>query len=231
MGIHSSTYRRGSGSWIVTARDPDAKPPAATCRCSRSSGRRCAFSPPPRSSTLLKPSMPATGRWYSWAPTAACGSASWPGSAKPGRSAGRGGHRGRDPHRGQRQADRRPTQDARRPPTVELPPFVVHELEAHLASAERPSSHVFTAPGARPLWVPSFRARFWGAGDQGSRPAGPTHPRPSPHRRGAVDRRRCDAQGGRRARGAHLGQLHPGPLRPPDDPRPVAEGRCHPVRD
>jgi Helix-turn-helix domain len=26
-----------------------------------------------------------------------------------------GGHRGRDPHRGQRQADRRPTQDARRP--------------------------------------------------------------------------------------------------------------------
>jgi integrase len=26
--------------------DPDAKPPAATCRCPRSSGRRCAFSRP-----------------------------------------------------------------------------------------------------------------------------------------------------------------------------------------
>jgi integrase len=25
---------------------------------------------------------------------------------------------------------------------------------------------------------------------------------------------------------AYLGQLHPGPLRPPDDPRPAAEGRC-----
>jgi integrase len=64
--------------------------------------------------------------------------------------------------------------------------------------------------------------RALGAGYQGSRPAGPTHPRPSPHRRGAVDRRRRDAQGGRRAR-AYLGQLHPGPLRLPDDP-PAGRG-------
>ena len=44
--------------------------------------------------------------------------------------------------------------------TVGLPRFVVPELEAHLAAAQRPSSHVFTAPGGGPLRVPSFRARF-----------------------------------------------------------------------
>jgi hypothetical protein len=31
--------------------------------------------------------------------------------------------------------------------TVGLPPFVVRELEAHLAAAQRPGSHVFTAAG------------------------------------------------------------------------------------
>jgi integrase len=45
--------------------------------------------------------------------------------------------------------------------TVGLPPFVVRELKAHLAAAQRPSSHVFTAPDGGPLRVPSFRARFW----------------------------------------------------------------------
>jgi integrase len=55
--------------------------------------------------------------------------------------------------------------------TVGLPPFVVRELEAHLAVAQRPSGHVFTAPGGGPLRVPSFRAAV-GYGDQGSRPAG-----------------------------------------------------------
>ena len=45
--------------------------------------------------------------------------------------------------------------------TVGLPPFVVHELQAHLAAAQRPSSHGFTAPGGGPLRVPSFRARLW----------------------------------------------------------------------
>jgi integrase len=45
--------------------------------------------------------------------------------------------------------------------TVGLPPFVVRELKAHLGAAQRPSSHVFTAPGGGPLRVPSFRSRFW----------------------------------------------------------------------
>jgi integrase len=106
--------------------------------------------------------------------------------------------------------------------TVGLPLFVVHELQAHLAAAQRPSSHIFTAPGGGRCGSWAF-GRALGAGDQGGRPARPTHPRPSPHRRGAVDRRRRDAHGGRRAGGAYLGQLHPGPLRLPDDP-PAGRG-------
>jgi integrase len=121
--------------------------------------------------------------------------------------------------------------------TVGLPPFVVRELETHLAAAERPGSHVFTAPGGGPLRGPGLSGAHLGAGYRGSRPAGPAHPRPSPYRRGAVDRRRRDAQGGRRPRGAHLGQLHPGPLWPRDDslagrggPVPSSKGLNYEVR-
>jgi len=156
------------------------------------------------------------------APTAACGWASWPGSAK-----------GRidllaeilTEVKGKLIAGPSKTRAGRR--TVGLPPFVVRELEAHLAAAQRPSGHVFTAPVGAAVgpelssgsWVPATKA----AGLQGLHITIFATP---PWR---CDRRRCDAQGGRRARGAHLGQLDPGPLRPPDDPRPVAEG--HPVRD
>jgi integrase len=86
--------------------------------------------------------------------------------------------------------------------TVWLPPFVVRELEAHLAAAQRVGCHVFTAAGGGAAAGPGLSGALFGAGDQGSRPAGPAHPRPSPHRRGPVDRRRRDAQGGHRARGA-----------------------------
>jgi integrase len=109
--------------------------------------------------------------------------------------------------------------------TVGLPPFVVRELEAHLAAAERPGSHVFT-----PWWGtaagPGLSGALLGAAYQGSRPARPAHPRSSPHPRGAVDYRRRNAQGGRAVRRARLGQLHPGPLRPPEDP---LAGRGGPV--
>jgi integrase len=92
--------------------------------------------------------------------------------------------------------------------TVGLPPFVVRELEEHLA-AQRPGSHVFTAAGGGPLRVPGFRARFWvpateAAGLQGLRihdlrdtavalwiAAGATPTEVA-------------------VRGAHLGPLHPG---------------------
>ena len=59
--------------------------------------------------------------------------------------------------------------------TVGLPPFVVRELEAHLAAAQRPGSHVFTAAGGGRCWSRAFGR------------AGPAHPRPYPHRRGGVD--------------------------------------------
>ncbi|HEX8930788.1 MAG TPA: site-specific integrase, partial [Actinomycetota bacterium] len=44
--------------------------------------------------------------------------------------------------------------------TVGLPPFVVRELEAHLAAAERPGSHVFTPPGGGPLRSRAFGRAF-----------------------------------------------------------------------
>jgi Phage integrase, N-terminal SAM-like domain len=53
------------------------------------------------------------------------------------------------------------------------------------------------------------------AGDQGGRTGGAAHPRPAAHGGGPVDRRRGKSQGGRRPGRPHLGQLHPGPLRPP----------------
>jgi hypothetical protein len=84
-----------------------------------------------------------------------------------------------------------------------------------------------------PLRGPGLSGAHLGAGYR--RPAGPARPRPSPYRRGAVDRRRRDAQGGRRACGAHLGQLHPRPTLDRHGhqtiPRPVAKGQRHPVRD
>jgi hypothetical protein len=177
-----------------------AQAPAATCRCRRLNGRRCAFSPPPRSSTWPRPFMPATGRWCLWAPTAPADR----------------GLAGLRPSRvdllagavtvaetltevkGKLIAGPPKTRAGRR--TVGLPPFVVRELEEHLAAAQRPGSHVFTAAGGGRCGSRVFGALL-GAGYRGSRPAGPAHPRPSPHRRGAVDRRRRDAQGGRRARG------------------------------
>jgi hypothetical protein len=53
----------------------------------------------------------------------------------------------------------------------------------------------------------------------------PAHPRPSPHRRRPLDRGRRQPQGGRRPSRAYLGELHPGPLRPP-----VPRVRCRPPR-
>jgi integrase len=113
--------------------------------------------------------------------------------------------------------------------TVGLPPFVVHELEAHLAAAQQPSSHIFTAPGGGPLRGPELSGAPLGAGYQGGRP---TRLRIHDLRHTAVALWiAAGATSKEVAVRAHLGQLDPGPLRLPDDPRPVAEGRCHPVID
>ena len=114
-------------------------------------------------------------------------------------------------------------------PTVGLP-FLVRELEAHLAAAKQPGSHVFTAPVGRGLRVTGSRARSWvpatqAVGLQGLR----------------IDDLRHTAVALRLAAGAtpkevavrraRLGQLHARPLRRPDDPLAGRRGRCHPVRD
>jgi integrase len=46
--------------------------------------------------------------------------------------------------------------------TVGLPPFVVRELEEHLAAAQRPRSHIVTAPGGGPLRGPRAFGRALG---------------------------------------------------------------------
>jgi hypothetical protein len=74
MGIHPSTYHRWKRQLDRHTPEILAQGPGATCRCRRLNGRGCAFSSPARSLTWPRPSMPATGRWCSSAPTAACGS-------------------------------------------------------------------------------------------------------------------------------------------------------------
>jgi integrase len=101
--------------------------------------------------------------------------------------------------------------------TVGLPPFVVRELEAHLAVAQRPGSHIFTAPGGGPLRVSGFRgARLW---VPASRAAGLQGVRIHDLRHTAVALWIAAGATPKEVavRGAHLGQLHPGPLWPPDD--------------
>jgi integrase len=124
-------------------------------------------------------------------------------------------------------AGRPKTRASRR--TVGLPPFVVRKLEAHLAAAERPGSHVFT-PWWGPLRVPGFRACFWvpatkAAGLQGLRIHDLRHT--------AVARW---IAAGATPKGSPCG----GPTSVSftldryghqTTPWPVAEGRCHPVRD
>ena len=159
MGIHSSTYYRWKRQ--LDRHGPEILPqsPCRNVPLPKIERKEMRFLTPPRSSTWPRQSMPATGRWYSSAPSAACGSGSWPGSAQAGSIC----RPGRSPwprsSRGQRQADRRPAQDARRR-TVGLPPFVVREPAANLAASQRPSSHVLP-PRWGPLRVPGFRARFW----------------------------------------------------------------------
>jgi integrase len=118
--------------------------------------------------------------------------------------------------------------------TVGLPPFVVRELETHLAVAERPGSHVFTAPGGGRCGVPGLRARSWvpateAAGLQGLRIHDLRHTAVALWIAAGATPKEVAVRGGP-PRSASP-STHPGPLRPPDDPRPVAEGRCHPVSD
>jgi hypothetical protein len=147
MGIHPSTYYRWKRQLDRHGPEILAQAPAATCRCRRLNGRRCAFSP-------RRDRRPARGH-----------SCPLPGAGVRGRLRRLriGGLAGFRPSRvdllagavtmaetltevkGKLIAGPSKTRAGRR--TVGLPPFVVRELETHLAAAQRPGSHVFTAAG------------------------------------------------------------------------------------
>ena len=97
--------------------------------------------------------------------------------------------------------------------TVGLPPFVVRELEAHLAAAQRPDSHVFT-----PWWGaaagPGLSGALLGAGDQ----AAGLHIHDLHHTAVALWIAADGTPKEVTVPAGHLGQPYPGPLRPPADP-------------
>jgi hypothetical protein len=227
MGIHPSTYYRWKRQLDRHGPEILAQSPCRNVPLPKIEREEMPFSPPPRSSTWPRRSTPASGHWCSSAPTPACGSDSWPGYARaeptcwPGRSPWpRSSPRSR-------QTNRRPPKTRAGRRTVGLPPFVVHELEAHLAAAQRPSNHVFTAPrwghcgsrafgrvlGCRLPTQPAcastiFATRPWRCGSPPAR-----RPRRSPCAGHTSVSFTLDRYGHQTI------------------PWPVAEGRCHPVRD
>ncbi len=148
MGIHPGRITAG---WKrqLHRHGPEilAQAPAATCRCRRLNGRRCAFSPPPRSLTWPRPFMPANRALVFVGAYGTCGSGA--GRAPPSRVDLLAGAvtvaETLTEVKGKLIAGPPKTRAGRR--TVGLPPFVVRGLEAHLAAAQRPGSHVFTAAG------------------------------------------------------------------------------------
>jgi integrase len=101
--------------------------------------------------------------------------------------------------------------------TVGLPHFVVRELEAHLAAAQRVGCHVFTAAGGGAAAGPGLSGAPLGAGYQGSRLQGLRihdlrHTAVALWMAAGATPKEVTVPAG------HLGQPHPGPLRPLDDP-------------
>jgi hypothetical protein len=230
MGIHPWTYYRWKRQLHRHGPEILAQAPAATCRCRRLNGRRCAFSPPPRSLTWPRPFMPATGHWCSWAPTAPADRGAGRAPPKPGRSAGRGGHRGRDltEVKGKLIAGPPKTRAGRR--TVGLPPFVVRGLEEHLAAAQRPGSHGFTAAGGGRCGSRAF-GRALGCRlprQPACRACASTTSATPPWRCGSPPARRPRRSpcAGHTSVSFTLDRYGPQTI-----PQPVAGGRCHPVRD
>ncbi len=162
----------GSGSCTATAPEILAQAPGPTCRCPTLNERRRAFSP-------RRDRRP--GRGHS-CPLRALVSVGAYGGLRIGEPAGLRPSRVDllagavtvaeilTEVKGKLIAGPPKTCAGRR--AVGLPPFVVRELEAHLAVAQRPGSHVYTAPGGGRCG-PGLSGALLGAGDQSSTPAGP----------------------------------------------------------
>jgi integrase len=93
---------------------------------------------------------------------------------------------------------------------VGLPRFVADALAERMAGPGSPEELVFAGPQGDAVPAPLLAT-----GDRGGRPGGAAHPRPAAHSGRLVDRRRRQTQGGRGPGRPCLGELHPGPLRPP----------------
>jgi hypothetical protein len=174
MGIHPSTYTAGSGSWTATPPRSWRKAPAATCRCRRLNGRRCASQP----AEIVE--MAEANHVRYWALVFA--------GAYSGLRMGA------------------------------------------LAGLRQSPVDSFTAPVGRRAGVPGFRARF---GCQR-----PRHPacRACESTTFATPPWRCGSPPARRPRrspcaGHNSVSFTPDRYGDQTIPQPVAEGRCHPVRD
>jgi integrase len=96
--------------------------------------------------------------------------------------------------------------------TVSLPRVVTRELDAHLAGGGDPDDHVFTAPQGGTLRIVAFRNRIWRPATEA---AGLTGLRIHDLRHTAVALWIAAGASPKEVAGrAHLGQLHPRPLRP-----------------
>jgi hypothetical protein len=127
----------GSGSWTATARRSWRKPLAEAIHA--------------RYRALVFVGAYGGLRIGSWPGSAQAGSICWLGRSPWPRSSRVKGKLIAGPPK---------TRAGRR--TVGLPPFVTRELEEHLAAAQRPRSHIVTAPGGGPLRGPRAFGRALG---------------------------------------------------------------------
>ena len=218
MGIHPSTYYRWKRQLDRHGPEILTQAPAATCRYRRSNGRRCPShprrdrrpgqgDPPPLAGTgvrrrLRRPADRTVGR----------------ATPEPSRPAGRGGHRGRDPHRGQgKLIAGRPRRAPAGGPSGCRPSSSMSWR--HILPPRSGPATTSSPPPVGALRVPSFRAHSWVPATEAA------GLRIHDLRDTAVALWIAAGATPKEVavRGAHLGQLDPGPLWPPDDP-PAGRG-------
>jgi hypothetical protein len=158
MGIHSSTYYRWKRQLDRHGPEVLTQSPCRNVPLPKIEREAMRFSPPPRSSTWPRQSMPATGRWYSSRLRRPADRGAGRAPPKPGRSAGRGGHRGRGPPEVKGKLIAGPPKTRAGGPSGCRPSSsgsrrqILPPVSGPAATSHR--------PGGGPLRVPGFRARF-----------------------------------------------------------------------